>query len=235
MAKGTMRPQTRPPGQSTILLCTHSTSSTITFDTVAELRVTIAERDETIIEENIFDNDDKNGLNNNTVRLHVHKTNDNTVAMMGKMSIKLPTPTQFDGKNPQFNEKINSQQYLQKVQTNTRSTQTTLNIRKKKDDIMSSSQTLNYSSKSGSEAHSIVRRIMRQSSAFEAWRQLMLHHAGGRRAQQFSLLRTIVQPSAGIQQQNFFAMPCMNTSHPPSSLGKAAKLPMPASPPGLSW
>eukprot|EP00971_Amphidinium_carterae_P132876 2631243-Amphidinium_carterae.2 len=36
---------------------------------------------------------------------------------------------------------------------------------------------------------------MRQSNGFEAWRQLQLHVAGGHRAQQFSLLRTIMQPS----------------------------------------
>eukprot|EP00971_Amphidinium_carterae_P190476 3780263-Amphidinium_carterae.1 len=47
----------------------------------------------------------------------------------------------------------------------------TLNIRKKKDDITSFSQTLNYvlvhSTKPGSEAHSMVKRIMRQSNGFE--------------------------------------------------------------------
>eukprot|EP00971_Amphidinium_carterae_P338423 6475745-Amphidinium_carterae.1 len=46
-----------------------------------------------------------------------------------------------------------------------------MNMRKKKDDIASFSQTLNYvlvhSTKPGNEAHSIVRRIMRQSSGFE--------------------------------------------------------------------
>eukprot|EP00971_Amphidinium_carterae_P031567 621637-Amphidinium_carterae.1 len=51
----------------------------------------------------------------------------------------------------------------------------TLNIRKKKDDILSFSQTSNYvfvrSTKPGSEAHSIVRRIMRQSNdvALRGW------------------------------------------------------------------
>eukprot|EP00971_Amphidinium_carterae_P352673 6492699-Amphidinium_carterae.3 len=39
---------------------------------------------------------------------------------------------------------------------------------------MSFMQTLTY----GREAHSSVRRIMRQSSRFEAWRQLTLHYAG---------------------------------------------------------
>eukprot|EP00971_Amphidinium_carterae_P064478 1277265-Amphidinium_carterae.1 len=71
---------------------------------VAELRLqTIAERDGTIIEDNILNKENEDELNN-TVRLHVHMTDDNTIAMMGKMNIKLPTPTQFDGKNPQFNQ-----------------------------------------------------------------------------------------------------------------------------------
>eukprot|EP00971_Amphidinium_carterae_P124021 2456240-Amphidinium_carterae.1 len=46
----------------------------------------------------------------------------------------------------------------------------TLIIRKKRDDIMSFSQTLNYvlvhSTKPGSEADYIVRRVMKQSSGF---------------------------------------------------------------------
>eukprot|EP00971_Amphidinium_carterae_P100736 1993008-Amphidinium_carterae.2 len=32
------------------------------------------------------------------------RTRDNTIGMTQKMNINLPTPTQFDGKNPQFNE-----------------------------------------------------------------------------------------------------------------------------------
>eukprot|EP00971_Amphidinium_carterae_P131814 2610912-Amphidinium_carterae.2 len=36
---------------------------------------------------------------------------------------------------------------------------------------------------------------MRHSNGFEAWRQLTLHYAGGHRAQQFSVLRTIKSPS----------------------------------------
>eukprot|EP00971_Amphidinium_carterae_P064611 1280263-Amphidinium_carterae.1 len=36
--------------------------------------------------------------------IHVHNTSENAIAMMGKMNIKLHTPTQFGGKNPQFNE-----------------------------------------------------------------------------------------------------------------------------------
>eukprot|EP00971_Amphidinium_carterae_P004876 97569-Amphidinium_carterae.1 len=33
---------------------------------------------------------------------HVYDDTDNTVRMLGKMSAKLPMPTQFDGRNPQF-------------------------------------------------------------------------------------------------------------------------------------
>eukprot|EP00971_Amphidinium_carterae_P239228 4748940-Amphidinium_carterae.2 len=66
-------------------------------------------------------------------------------------------------------------------------------------DIVSFSQTLNYvllyATKPGSEAHSIIRRVMRQSNGSESWRQLQLHFAGGRRAQQFSLLRAIMHSS----------------------------------------
>eukprot|EP00971_Amphidinium_carterae_P271620 5389686-Amphidinium_carterae.1 len=65
-------------------------------------------------------------------------------------------------------------------------------------DIVSFSQTLNYvllhATKQGSEAHPIIRRVMRQSNGFESWRQLQLQFAGGHRAQQFSLLRAIMQP-----------------------------------------
>eukprot|EP00971_Amphidinium_carterae_P259755 5153922-Amphidinium_carterae.2 len=32
-------------------------------------------------------------------------------------------------------------------------------------------------------------------NSFEAWRQLTLHYAGGHRAQQFSLLRTLMSPA----------------------------------------
>eukprot|EP00971_Amphidinium_carterae_P313663 6234156-Amphidinium_carterae.1 len=56
--------------------------------------------------------------------------------------------------------------------------------KKKKADILQFSQILNYAllhaTKSGSEPHSIMRRVMRQSN-------------GGHRAQQFSLLRAITQ------------------------------------------
>eukprot|EP00971_Amphidinium_carterae_P153650 3046617-Amphidinium_carterae.1 len=66
-------------------------------------------------------------------------------------------------------------------------------------DIVSFSQTLNYAllhaTKQGSEAHSIIRRVMRQSNGFKSWRQLQLQFAGGHRAQHLSLLRAIMQPS----------------------------------------
>eukprot|EP00971_Amphidinium_carterae_P103295 2044693-Amphidinium_carterae.1 len=61
------------------------------------------------------------------------------------------------------------------------------------------SQTLNYvllhATKQSSEAHPIIRRLMRQSNGSESWRQLQLQFAEGHRAQQFSLLRAIMQPS----------------------------------------
>eukprot|EP00971_Amphidinium_carterae_P089734 1776752-Amphidinium_carterae.2 len=74
-----------------------------------------------------------------------------------------------------------------------------LNIGRKRDEITSFSQTLNYllvhSTKPGSEAHSMIKRIMRQSNGFEAWRQLTMHFTGRHHAQQFSLLRAIMSPS----------------------------------------
>eukprot|EP00971_Amphidinium_carterae_P148640 2947027-Amphidinium_carterae.1 len=82
-----------------------------------------------------------------------------------------------------------------------------VNIRKMKDDIVNFSQTLNYvllhSTKPGSEAHSIIRRTMRQSNGFESWRQLQLHFAGGHRAQQVSFLRAIMQPSWNSDTRQF--------------------------------
>eukprot|EP00971_Amphidinium_carterae_P094156 1863565-Amphidinium_carterae.5 len=67
----------------------------------------------------------------------------------------------------------------------------TLSIRKKRDEITSISQTLNYvlvhATKPGSEPYSMIRRIMRTADGLE-------DYAGGHRAQQFSLLRTIMSP-----------------------------------------
>eukprot|EP00971_Amphidinium_carterae_P169129 3350520-Amphidinium_carterae.1 len=59
-------------------------------------------------------------------------------------------------------------------------------------DVVSFSQTLNYVLL---HATTLTRRVMRQSYGFESWRQLQLHFAGGHRAQQFSFLRAIMQPS----------------------------------------
>eukprot|EP00971_Amphidinium_carterae_P023830 469794-Amphidinium_carterae.1 len=67
----------------------------------------------------------------------------------------------------------------------------TVNIKKMRGDIVNFSQTLNYvqlhATKPGSGAHSIIRRVMRQSNGFESWRQLQLDFVGGHGAQQFSL------------------------------------------------
>eukprot|EP00971_Amphidinium_carterae_P312915 6218539-Amphidinium_carterae.5 len=75
----------------------------------------------------------------------------------------------------------------------------TVTVKKMRGDIVSFSQTLNHvllhATKPGSEAHSITRKEMRQSNGFESWRRPQLHFAGGHRAQQFSRLRTIMQPS----------------------------------------
>eukprot|EP00971_Amphidinium_carterae_P236434 4692202-Amphidinium_carterae.1 len=77
---------------------------------------------------------------------------------------------------------------------------------------MNFNQTLNYvllhSTKPGSEAHSIVRRVMRQSNGFEPRRQLQLHFASGHRARQFSLLRSIMQPSWGTNIRQFTKQYC---------------------------
>eukprot|EP00971_Amphidinium_carterae_P036116 709730-Amphidinium_carterae.1 len=85
----------------------------------------------------------------------------------------------------------------------------TLNVRKKKnnDDIMSFNQTLNYafvhSTKRGSEAHSVVRRIMRQSSGFDAWRQLTLCRWISSSIIFSALLRTIMQSSWNSTTKQF--------------------------------
>eukprot|EP00971_Amphidinium_carterae_P330478 6463531-Amphidinium_carterae.1 len=57
----------------------------------------------------------------------------------------------------------------------------TVNIQKMRGDIVNFSQKLNYvlpHATKPSEAHSIIRRVMRQSNGFESWRQLQLHFAG---------------------------------------------------------
>eukprot|EP00971_Amphidinium_carterae_P049893 983395-Amphidinium_carterae.1 len=52
-----------------------------------------------------------------------------------------------------------------------------------------------------------MRRVMRQGNGFESWRQLHLHNrlhfAGGHRAQQFSLLRAIAQPTWDTSTKQF--------------------------------
>eukprot|EP00971_Amphidinium_carterae_P215146 4270273-Amphidinium_carterae.1 len=147
------------------------------------------------------------------------------------MNIKLPTPTQYDGKSPQFNEWAGEVKayltvhniYIEDLmEDRTRSqipmVMSTMQrdaiandlqgfnaryppaihhgedgydeymdrweaVEKKKADILHFSQTLNYvlfhATKPGSEPHSIMRRVMRQSNGFESWRQLHLHFAGG--------------------------------------------------------
>eukprot|EP00971_Amphidinium_carterae_P160320 3178206-Amphidinium_carterae.4 len=76
-----------------------------------------------------------------------------------------------------------------------------------RDDIANFSQALNYvllhATKPGSEAHSVIRQAMRQSNGFKSWRQLQLHFAGGHRAQHFSLLRRIMQPSWNSDTRQF--------------------------------
>eukprot|EP00971_Amphidinium_carterae_P330669 6463831-Amphidinium_carterae.5 len=133
-----------------------------------------------------FDNDDEYALSADMVTTlqedsttpHVHKTTNNTIAMIQKMNIKLPTPTQLDGKHPQFNEwarEVKAYPHDPQSDDITRFTtrlpaapdedannydeniDLTLNIRKKRDDITNFSQTLNYvfvhSTKPESEAH----------------------------------------------------------------------------------
>eukprot|EP00971_Amphidinium_carterae_P086405 1709954-Amphidinium_carterae.1 len=157
------------------------------------------------------------------------------------MNIKLPTPTMYDGKSPQFNEwseevrsyltvhnihiddlldESSRSQIPMVLATMQRDAVATdlqnFNRRypqakrhgedgyddyldrweakeKKKADILQFSQTLNYvllhATKQGSEPHSIMRRVMRQ--------------ANGHRAQQFSLLRAITQPTWDTSTKQF--------------------------------
>eukprot|EP00971_Amphidinium_carterae_P149813 2969943-Amphidinium_carterae.1 len=104
---------------SEVLRCNNST---LIFRMVAELRLTMREgpgamEDRETVEEYIeeqkidnvyrMDEEKYETINDNedkqqTLRL-CSETEDVTVGMM-KMNIKLPTPTQYDGKSPQFNE-----------------------------------------------------------------------------------------------------------------------------------
>eukprot|EP00971_Amphidinium_carterae_P210081 4167785-Amphidinium_carterae.1 len=36
--------------------------------------------------------------------LNIYRMEEGTISMLGRMNIKLPSPTQFDGRYPQFNE-----------------------------------------------------------------------------------------------------------------------------------
>eukprot|EP00971_Amphidinium_carterae_P127083 2517709-Amphidinium_carterae.1 len=151
--------------------------------------------------------------------LNIYRMEEGTVFMLGKMNIKLPSPTQFDGRYPQSNEwsarSGEVKAYLGVHNVNIEDTMddctksvtiivlsdiqdkytlaevTRMNnnyptapadgedgyddyidlrdtIRKMRGDITSFSQTLNYvllhATKAGSEAHSIIRRVMRQSN-----------------------------------------------------------------------
>eukprot|EP00971_Amphidinium_carterae_P233139 4627486-Amphidinium_carterae.1 len=164
-----------------------------------------------------------------------------TIGMIQKMNIKLPSPTQFDERYAQFNEwsgevkaylgvhSVNIENImddctksvtvivLNDIQDKYVAAEVTrLNttypapvaegedgydnyVDLQRGDIIRFSQILNYvllhATKQGSEAHSIIRRVMRQSNGFEFWRQRQLQFAGGHRAQQFSLLCAIMQPN----------------------------------------
>eukprot|EP00971_Amphidinium_carterae_P253224 5027522-Amphidinium_carterae.1 len=48
-----------------------------------------------------------------------------------------------------------------------------------------------------------MRRVMRQGNGFKSWRQSHLHFAGGHRAQQFSFLRAITQPTWDTSTKQF--------------------------------
>eukprot|EP00971_Amphidinium_carterae_P241342 4792126-Amphidinium_carterae.2 len=161
------------------------------------------------------------------VTLHIHKTTNNTIGMMGKIKINLPTPTQFYGRSPQSNEwagevkvdlrihNVHIEDYMDESSrldetiniANIQSKYTTEDVNRlrqrfptipaedevdydeynkitlnikikifKRDDITSFSQTLNYrlvhSTKPGSEAPSMARRIMKQSNGFLYFAQL---------------------------------------------------------------
>eukprot|EP00971_Amphidinium_carterae_P037661 740727-Amphidinium_carterae.2 len=53
-------------------------------------------------DENIKDNHEYK--QEETQTMMAYETENNTIGMMQKMNIKLPTPTQFDGRHPQFYE-----------------------------------------------------------------------------------------------------------------------------------
>eukprot|EP00971_Amphidinium_carterae_P198158 3932714-Amphidinium_carterae.3 len=175
--------------------------------------------------------------------LNIHNMGDrNNRYDAKKMNIKLPSPTRFDGRYPQFNiwagevkahlgvHNVNIEDIMDECtksvtqakytvdevrRLNTTYPQPvaegengyedymdiTMNIKKMRGDIVNFSQTLNYvllhATKPG------TRRVMRQSNGFESWRRLHLHVAGGHRAQRFSLLRAIMQPSLNSDTRQF--------------------------------
>eukprot|EP00971_Amphidinium_carterae_P084760 1677464-Amphidinium_carterae.1 len=94
------------------------------FDMVAELAFTMRVTTEREIEENGEIDDIKNKtrktrtkcttrktrtLTNMTIMkkikqaMNIYEMEEGTISMLGKMNIKLPSPTQFDGRYPQFN------------------------------------------------------------------------------------------------------------------------------------
>eukprot|EP00971_Amphidinium_carterae_P348925 6490746-Amphidinium_carterae.1 len=84
--------------QSPLDYQTSTTTTTTTTTTTATSSTTIdqvAEREEAIIDDNIFDNDDEK--EDNSTKLHVPETKDNTIAMMGRMNIKLPNTIRRQG------------------------------------------------------------------------------------------------------------------------------------------
>eukprot|EP00971_Amphidinium_carterae_P351306 6492043-Amphidinium_carterae.1 len=160
--------------------------------------------------------------------LRIHRDTGNTIGMFGNRSVKLPMPTQLDGRSPEFRDfywsgdvkvyltihNVHIEGYMgesaKSVETiDIRNTQDayaeedtqlrdnrsptvptedeadeledyielTVSIRKR-DEIRSISQSLNYAlahaTKPGSEPHSMIRRRMRTANGFDVWRQLNL-------------------------------------------------------------
>eukprot|EP00971_Amphidinium_carterae_P044696 879368-Amphidinium_carterae.1 len=117
--------------------------------------------------------------------MNIYNMEQITIGMMQKMNIRLPSPTQFDGRYPHFYEWAGKDKYtaneVRKLNTKfpiaaqkgeddydeyMDMTVNIQNFQKMKGDIVNFSQTVNYvllhATKPGSEAHSIMRRVMRQ-------------------------------------------------------------------------
>eukprot|EP00971_Amphidinium_carterae_P313164 6223849-Amphidinium_carterae.2 len=156
----------------------------------------------------------------------IYNMENKAIGMMQKVNIKIPSPTQFDKRYPQFYEwagevkvyfSVHDVNIEDIMDDGTKSVTVillgdiqdeytanegkfsvalqegendydeymdmTINIKKMRRDIVNFSQTLNYVllhvTKPGSEAHSVIRRVMRQSNGLESWRQLQLLFAGG--------------------------------------------------------